>query len=82
MIISLLIVTLFFGLLIGYIIGLFNKKIADQVYVILHFLRNLKPNFQSLKKLPKQAASLKKILPKKRKLFWRLFTSTRKKVNP
>ena len=81
MITSLLIVTLFLGLLIGYIIGLFNKKIAARVYVILHFIRNLRPNSKNLKELPGQILSLKKILPKKRKLFWRLFASTRKKIN-
>lgn len=80
MITSLLIITLFLGLLIGYIIGLFNKKIGARVYVILHFIRNLKPNSQNFKKLPKQALSLKKVLPKKRKLFWRLFSRTRKKT--
>lgn len=81
MITSLFIVTLFFGLLIGYIIGLFNKKIAARVYVILHFLKNIRLNSQNLKELPRQVLSLKKILPKKRKLFWRLFASTRKKIH-
>jgi|GEM_PF-1479125 len=65
------------GLGIGYLIGLFNKQVARDVRIMFHFVRHLKITWKNFRRLPRQLKSLRKIIFRKRKLFWRLFAKTR-----
>ncbi|MFA5023780.1 MAG: hypothetical protein WC523_02365 [Patescibacteria group bacterium] len=81
LLILLIVVVFFLGLGLGYIVGFFNKKVAEQMKIIVYFVRHLEINWKNFRRLFRQIKGLIKILPKKRTLFWRLFARTRQEPN-
>lgn len=78
MITGLMIVVLVLGLAIGYIIGLFNKKIGNRMAVIILLIRNLKFNKKNLGQTPKKLKQFRRNAWHRRRLFWRLLSRPKK----
>lgn len=79
MITSLLLITLIFGLAIGYVIGLFNKKIGARMTTISHLLWNLKPSSRNLKGGPRKLRQLLAGIICRRRLLWRLLSRNKQR---